>query len=49
MLGLEGEVFLVQEGPEEVDGYSWWYLVGPFDETRRGWAVANFMAVVQNP
>jgi hypothetical protein len=49
MLGLEGEVFLVQEGPQEVDGYSWWYLVGPVDETRRGWAVANYLAIVQNP
>jgi hypothetical protein len=49
MLGLEDEVFLVQDGPQEVDGYTWWYLVGPFDETRRGWAVSNFMIVVQNP
>jgi hypothetical protein len=49
MLGLEGEVFIVQEGPQEADDYSWWYLVGPFDETRRGWAVSNFLTVVQNP
>jgi hypothetical protein len=49
MLGLEGEVFVVQEGPQDADDYTWWYLVGPFDETRRGWAVANFLQVVQNP
>lgn len=49
MLGLEAEVFQVKEGPREADGYNWWYLVGPVDTTRRGWAVANYLAVVQNP
>jgi hypothetical protein len=48
-LGLETEVFLVEEGPQESDGYLWWYLVAPFDETRRGWAVVNYIQVVQNP
>ncbi|OGO65710.1 MAG: hypothetical protein A2Z45_06465 [Chloroflexi bacterium RBG_19FT_COMBO_55_16] len=49
MLGLEAEVFQVKDGPHEADGYNWWYLVAPVDETRRGWAVANYLAVVQNP
>ncbi len=49
LLGSEAEVFRVQDGPREVDGYTWWYLVGPFDETRRGWAVANYLQIVQNP
>ena len=49
MLGLEAEVFQVKDGPREVDGYNWWYLVAPVDTTRRGWAVANYLAVVQNP
>lgn len=49
LLGLEDEVFLVQDGPQQVDGYTWWYLLGPYDETRRGWAVANYLALVQNP
>jgi hypothetical protein len=49
MLGLEAEVFQVQDGPREVDGYTWWYLVAPVDETRNGWAVSNYLAVVQNP
>ncbi len=49
LVGSEAEVFRVDDGPREIDGYSWWYLVGPFDETRYGWAVANFLAVVQNP
>lgn len=49
MLGAESEVFIIRDGPVEVDGYTWWYLVGPFDETRRGWAVANYLTVVQQP
>jgi len=48
-LGLEDEVFLVQDGPHNADSYEWWYLVAPFDETRRGWAASNFLQVVQNP
>ncbi|MBN1147881.1 MAG: hypothetical protein JXA78_11555 [Anaerolineales bacterium] len=49
LLGSEAEVFRVDEGPVELDGYTWWRLVGPFDETRHGWAVANYLAIVQNP
>jgi len=49
LLGSEAEVFRIDGGPQEIDGYLWWYLVGPFDETRRGWAVANYLRVVQNP
>jgi hypothetical protein len=48
-LGLEGEVFVVQEGPQDADGYTWWYLVAPADTTRTGWAVSNFLEVIQNP
>lgn len=47
MLGSEAEVFRVDQGPQEVDGYTWWYLVGPFDPNRKGWAVANYLQVVQ--
>lgn len=49
MLGAESEVFLVRDGPVEQDDYTWWFLIGPYDETRRGWAVANYLSVVQNP
>jgi hypothetical protein len=47
--GEESEVFLVKDGPQEADGYTWWYLVAPYDETRTGWAVADFLAVVPSP
>ena len=49
MLGAEAEVFRVEEGPQDADGYVWWYLVGPYDPARHGWAVANYLEVVQNP
>jgi hypothetical protein len=49
ILGAEEEIFLVIDGPQQADGYTWWNLEGPFDETRHGWAVSNFLRVVQNP
>jgi hypothetical protein len=49
VLGAEDEVFQVKDGPRQAGGFTWWYLVGPYDSTRRGWAVSNYLAVVQNP
>jgi hypothetical protein len=49
LLGAEAEVFLVKDGPSEKDDYTWWFLVGPYDESRQGWAVSNFLTVVQSP
>ena len=48
-LGEDAEVFQVRDGPKEANGYVWWYLVAPYDETRAGWAAANFLAVVPPP
>jgi hypothetical protein len=48
-LGYDEEVFLVKDGPKEADGYTWWYLVAPYDDTRAGWAASNFLTVVPNP
>lgn len=48
-VGLESEVFNVINGPHEADGYSWWHLSAPYDETIRGWAVSNYLEVVENP
>jgi hypothetical protein len=47
--GEESEVFLVKDGPQEADGYTWWYVVASYDETRAGWAAADFLAVVPSP
>lgn len=49
LLGAEAEVFEVKGGPVQVEGYTWWYLVGPYDATRHGWAVSDYLLVVQNP
>ncbi len=46
LIAAEAEVFKVVEGPVEIDNYVWWRLVGPYDETRQGWAVVNYLQVV---
>ena len=48
-LGEESEVFLVKDGPQDADGYTWWYLVASYDDTRAGWAASEFLAVVPPP
>jgi len=48
-LAYDSEVFVVQDGPREVDGYVWWYLVAPYDETRVGWAAADFLTYIPAP
>lgn len=48
-LGFESEVFTVEDGPVEVDGLNWWYIVGFSDPSRSGWAAANFLEIVQSP
>lgn len=48
-LAYDAEVFVVQDGPREVDGYVWWYLVAPYDETRVGWAAADFLSYIPAP
>lgn len=48
-LGFDSEVFIVRDGPREVDGYVWWYLVAPYDETRVGWAASDFLTYIPSP
>ncbi len=45
-LGMDAEVFKVQDGPKLADGYTWWYLVAPYDEKRSGWAASDYLTVV---
>jgi hypothetical protein len=47
--GEESETFVVQNGPQQADGYTWWYVVAPYDKTRAGWAAANYLAAVPSP
>ena len=48
-VGEESEIFEVKDGPQQADGYTWWYLVAPYDETRVGWAAADYLAGVPAP
>lgn len=48
-LGYDSEVFIVQDGPRTADGYTWWYLVAPYDESRAGWAAADFLTYIPPP
>ena len=48
-LGYDSEVFVVQDGPQTVDGYIWWYLVAPYDNTRAGWAASDFLTFIPSP
>jgi hypothetical protein len=48
-LGIEAEIFRIEDGPQVSDGYTWWYLVAPFDSSRNGWAVSNYLTIIQNP
>ncbi|HSG45981.1 MAG TPA: hypothetical protein VLA72_22815 [Anaerolineales bacterium] len=48
-LGFDTEVFIVEDGPRELDGYVWWYLVAPYDEGRAGWAAADFLTFIPAP
>ena len=48
-LAFDAEVFVVQDGPQQADGYTWWYLAAPYDQTRTGWAASNFLSVIPNP
>ncbi len=48
-LGFDAEVFLIQDGPREVDGYTWWYLVSNYDDGRAGWAASNFLEFIPSP
>ena len=48
-MGYDAEAFQVREGPQEADGYVWWYLIAPYDETRAGWAAANYLTVIPSP
>ncbi len=48
-LAIDAEVLKVSDGPKQADGYTWWYLNSPSDQKVQGWAVANYLVVIQNP
>ena len=48
-LAYDSEVFEVRDGPVVVDDLTWWFIVTPVDETRSGWAAANYLTIVNEP
>jgi hypothetical protein len=48
-VAFDSEVFLVTNGPEEADGYTWWYLTAHYDTARAGWAAQEFLTVIPSP
>ncbi|MDR3574786.1 MAG: hypothetical protein P4L50_13050 [Anaerolineaceae bacterium] len=45
-LGMDSEVFKVKDGPVQSDGFTWWFLVAPYDQNRNGWAASNYLTIV---
>jgi len=48
-LGYDSEVYQVVDGPVDADGHTWWKLTAPYDVTRTGWAVQDYLTVIQSP
>ncbi len=48
-IALEGEVFIVVEGPTVVGGSSWWKIRDADNSQREWWAVANFLQPIEHP
>jgi hypothetical protein len=47
--GFDSEVFLVTDGPQQADGYTWWHLTASYDQARSGWAVQDYLTVIEGP
>lgn len=45
-LAVESEVFELRDGPVEMDGYEWWFLVNPYNLEKTGWAVSTYLRAI---
>jgi len=46
-VGNDGDVFTVEDGPRDADGYVWWYITDPNDPNRAGWAAETYLVALQ--
>jgi hypothetical protein len=46
---FDSEVFLITKGPEQADGYTWWYLTALYDTSRAGWAAQKYLTAIPSP
>jgi len=49
LIALESEVFEIREGPVEVGGRTWWYLVNPYDSSKFGWGASEYLVPADSP
>lgn len=45
----DGEDLIIDDGPKEIDGYTWWHVKSLTDSKISGWGVADYMINIQNP
>ncbi len=46
-LAMDDEAFKIIDGPIVKDGYTWWQCEALLDKTRSGWAVEEFLQVLE--
>lgn len=46
-VGQDGDVFTVEGGPRDSDGYTWWQILDPNDPNRAGWVVEDYLEVLE--
>ncbi len=48
-IGLDSELFKVVDGPVDNEGFIWWKVEAPYDSSRTGWCVQDYLSVVISP
>lgn len=48
-VALEGEVFIVVDGPTVAGGSQWWKIRDRESEEREWWAIGNFLEPIEHP
>jgi len=46
-IAAESEVFKVIGGPIQKDDIIWWQITTPYDDSRQGWAAADYLSLIE--